>query len=249
MRNQSWLNLRKDANYLITGASSGIGLATTKALLDFGCSVTGCVRDTKSIIELCEKYPNFSYIEYNAKEEINLLKEKIKDLPTFQGLIFSHGVTWQMPAQLVDESALNSHILVNFTSIPIFIGELLRKRKILKDSSIVMISSISSFAGTRGMSFYSGAKAGLDGYMRSLAVELAPKNIRVNSIAPYVVRSPIHKDSNGKLDWLEERYQHMPLGIGEPEDVAGMILFLLSNDAGYITGQSIRMSGLETWVR
>ena len=78
MRNQSWLNLRKDANYLITGASSGIGLATTKALLDFGCSVTGCVRDTKSIIELCEKYPNFSDIEYNAKEEINLLKEKIK---------------------------------------------------------------------------------------------------------------------------------------------------------------------------
>ena len=124
---------------------------------------------------------------------------------------------------------------------------LLRKKKIQKNSSIIFISSISGvYRSQIGEGGYGATKAALTGYVKSLALELAPQSIRVNTILPGVVETPLLEVSNGtfgeeELDALQQKY---PLKrFGRPEDIAHCAVYLLSDASNWMTGSNILIDG------
>ena len=107
------------------------------------------------------------------------------------------------------------------------------------------MSSVSSTAGWAGGSLYAGSKGALDAAVRALAVELAPRRIRVNSVCPSHVRTPLFESLTSGMDEAARRalIARQPLGLGEPEQVASAICFLISDAASFITGVSLPVDG------
>jgi len=119
---------------------------------------------------------------------------------------------------------------------------LLKKKKIKSGGSIVFISSIMSVVGTQTNSIYTGSKAAIVGITRTLALEVAKEKIRVNSISPAFVETPM-LDFIGKFIDLEINKKDHPLGFGKSEDVANAIIFLLSDASKWITGTNLIIDG------
>ena len=119
------------------------------------------------------------------------------------------------------------------------------KKKYSTGGSVVGISSVSGAAGWMGGALYGGTKGAMDSSVRSLAIELATKNIRVNSIVPSNIRTPMLDDmiSVGGEDAVRQILVKQPLGLGEPEDVAHAVAFLLSDAARFITGTQLVVDG------
>ncbi|MDC6130107.1 SDR family oxidoreductase, partial [Burkholderia gladioli] len=120
------------------------------------------------------------------------------------------------------------------------------RKGVMEDgASLVLMSSVAASTGQVGMTAYSAAKAGIEGLVRSLACELAPRRIRVNAIAAGAVRTAMHERlTRGSPDEAVAAYEssHL-LGFGEPEDVAGAALFLLSGASRWITGTALAVDG------
>jgi 3-oxoacyl-[acyl-carrier protein] reductase len=115
------------------------------------------------------------------------------------------------------------------------------------DGSVVVVSSIAGAAvGWSGHTPYSSAKAGLIGFVRTAALELGPRGVRINAVLPGVIESPQSLDpvNSGGPEGLRRSASTIPLGrVGQPDDVADTVLFLLSDSARYITGQSLTVDG------
>jgi NAD(P)-dependent dehydrogenase (short-subunit alcohol dehydrogenase family) len=235
-------NTQVPLTFLVTGASSGIGKEITISLLKRGYRVYGVARSTAELKILENEYSTFCGVTLNFAD-LEAIPSIAEGLRPLDGIVFCHGPNGLAPAHLISLSRLREIHDVHLTSIVMCCQHLLLKKLVKKCASIVFISSISAHAGTRGMTLYCSAKSGLDGYMRALSDELGKKKIRCNSIAPYVVKTKIHGED---LSWMDEKYQ-IPLGIGEPADVADLTLFLLSDQSSYITGQSIKMTGLSKY--
>jgi len=112
-------------------------------------------------------------------------------------------------------------------------------------ASIIFISSVMGMAGETGKSLYSMTKGALIAGVRSLAIELAPRNIRVNCISPGVVESPMSKNAvySRNEDALNKIKAFHPLGLGQPEDVANACIYLLSDAAKWVTGTNLIVDG------
>jgi NAD(P)-dependent dehydrogenase (short-subunit alcohol dehydrogenase family) len=120
-----------------------------------------------------------------------------------------------------------------------------QKNTVLDGSSIVLMSSVASSAGQTGMTAYSAAKAGVEGLARSLAVELAGRRIRVNSIVAGAIKTPMHDRlirNGGELAALDYEKAHL-LGFGEPTDIANAVVFLLSDASKWVTGTAMVTDG------
>jgi NAD(P)-dependent dehydrogenase (short-subunit alcohol dehydrogenase family) len=246
-KRNSWLSAISHGKYLVTGASSGIGRGISQALLSENHEVIGLARRKQKLFEIQNANTSFTPLHFDILEFSNI-PAIVETLPVLDGIVFSHGPDGTFPAHMINISSLRNVLDPHLSSIILFVKELLSQRKLNKAASIVFISSISGVAGTRGMSLYCAAKSGLDGYMRSLAEELAQKKIRCNCIAPNVIRTEIFADENNSIDWIDQKYSTIPLGIGEVADVTALALFLLSQESSYITGQSIKMTGLSKWI-
>ena len=119
------------------------------------------------------------------------------------------------------------------------------KKKYSAGSSVVAISSVSARVGWPGGSLYCGSKGALDASMRALALELAPRNVRVNSVVPSNIRTPMYDEiiAVGGDEATRQILAKQPLGLGEPEDVAHAVAFLLSDAARFITGTQLVVDG------
>ena len=244
---QKFLTIKENQTSLITGVTGGIGSEIAKYFIDNGNKVIGLGRKADNLDQSIVKNKNFSFINFNIEENPDFAN-LARSIPPVDHLVFAHGISIPRPAHMIDTSFMNKKILVNLTSIILFLKDFIRKKRINKGGSIIFLSSISAIAGTKGMCAYSATKSGLDGYMRSLADELSTRDIRVNSIAPYIVKTNIFGPSSS--DMIAKRYEdHLLMRVGEPKDIASLALFLISEESKYITGQSIKMSALEDWVR
>jgi NAD(P)-dependent dehydrogenase (short-subunit alcohol dehydrogenase family) len=119
------------------------------------------------------------------------------------------------------------------------------KTKYASGGSVVAVSSVSARVGWPGGSLYCGSKGALDASMRALALELVPKKIRVNSVVPSNIRTPMFDEivSIGGDEATQQILAKQPLGLGEPEDVAQAVAFLLSDAARFITGTQLVVDG------
>ncbi len=235
---------------MITGGSRGLGAAAVLALLDAGYFVSTCSRTKTEFITGLEGDPRYRARFFHRQLDM----EHTEGYDGFMGAcveqggplyalvnnagIAMSGVLATFP-NIDSERILKVNLLGPMAMSRIAVRQFLRNRN---DGRIVNISSIIGTRGYNGLSAYSASKAGLDGLTRSLARELGRLRVTVNSIAPGYVRT----DMSATLleGQMEQIIRRTPLGrLGETADTTGLLLFLLSDAAAFITGQVILVDG------
>lgn len=137
---------------------------------------------------------------------------------------------------------MNALYKINYEAPILITSSLIRKKRILDDSSIIFISSIMSIVSTEMNGVYTGTKGALASLTKCLALELAPMKIRVNSVSPAFVKTPMLDRLGLQID-LDIYERLHPLGFGEPEDVANPIIYLLADVSKWITGTNLILDG------
>jgi NAD(P)-dependent dehydrogenase (short-subunit alcohol dehydrogenase family) len=234
---------------LVTGASSGIGSVIVKSLSEnYNVIVHG--RDINKInlvIEGCKNPINhlsFAADLQNFEELETILSNFIKEKNILiTGFVHCAGYMSMVPAKMTSVDKIKKTFATNLFSAAIIVKVLLQ-RNINAGSlkNIIFISSNIANFGAKAFSLYSASKSGLDGLMRSMAVELAP-NIRVNSILPGAIHTPMTTSIFQDKEKTQFMFSNYPLGEGYPEDISNMVNFLISEKSKWITGQQFTVDG------
>ncbi|MGF1449643.1 MAG: SDR family NAD(P)-dependent oxidoreductase [Opitutales bacterium] len=230
---------------LVTGASSGIGAATAQRLAERGGTVLLTGRDTTRLAEVQSSLTGEGHRSVAADlcepEERGRL---VAELEPLDGVVFCAGVVKASPAKFWTQRDWAFHSELN-QAVPLLLTrELLKAKRVADGGSIVCVSSISAHHPSVGYGLYAASKAGLEAAARTLALELAPRRIRVNCLAPGLVETPMTAASSEVPDASMQAYrERYPLGTGQPEDVAAAAAFLLSAGARWITGTTLILDG------
>jgi NAD(P)-dependent dehydrogenase (short-subunit alcohol dehydrogenase family) len=243
-------------NVLITGGSSGIGLAIAGELQGKGYRVISLSRSKNKIERAWKERPDlkeqidFISGDVSEQEQLEKVKTYIKEkYGMLHGLVNNAGVLTKGTIETISLKDWNYTLDINLTGPYLLTKTLLPLLKKANGASIVNISSVAALKPGTSVG-YSVSKAGLDMLTRFLAGDLGPYKIRVNSVNPGLVRTHIHLDNKvvaGKdayEEMLEKARPRYPLGeIGEPADIAKMVSFLLSEEAKWVTGSIITVDG------
>jgi 3-oxoacyl-[acyl-carrier protein] reductase len=233
--------------WIITGGSRGLGASFVDAILQDGEIVATCSRTRTPAVDKWEaEYGDRFYYEAFDMRDRPACVEFVKNVTDRHGqvdvLVNNAGLASEsLLATALDED-MDTVVDINLKSTMHMTRLVVRKMLVKRAGIIVNISSIIGISGYRGLSVYGATKAALDGFTRALARELGGRGIRVNSIAPGYLRTEMTNSLVG--DQLGQIERRTPLGrLGEPEDVVGMLRFLCSPQASWITGQVIVIDG------
>jgi NAD(P)-dependent dehydrogenase (short-subunit alcohol dehydrogenase family) len=235
-----------DKTILVTGASAGIGRAIAVACSQLGAKLVITGRNEKRLNETLNLLNGENHLTFIADLADSVeLSELIDFLPKLDGYVSNAGIVNPIVLQQMDEDDINQVIHIN-TLVPINLTrQLIQKKKLNKTTSIVFISSINgNNCSSIGNTIYASSKAALNGFAKSLALELAPREIRVNCINPGMIETDLFKSSaidevdlnNDKLKYPLKRY-------GKPEEVAYAAIYLLSDASKWVTGSSLLIDG------
>lgn len=231
---------------LITGASSGIGKATAIECSKLGASLIIVGRDKKRLNDVYEALDGKGHMQKILDLTDSVALEKlVKEIPVLDGCVNNAGIGGKLPIAFIKMKELASILDIN-TLAPIMLTQLLLKnKKIQKGGSMVLTSSISGvFSVDIGNTMYSVTKGAIDAFMRNAALELAVKGIRVNSVNPGMVDTPINDIDNFTEDQKKKDIANYPLQrYGTPDDVAWAIIYLLSDASSWMTGTSLKIDG------
>ena len=228
---------------LVTGASRGIGNAIALELKQKGYSVIGTATSQAGVDSLLEKDIEGYILDLNSNDSIDqfwrLLEENNKSISV---LVNNAGITRDnIVLRMSDEEwsdIMNVHLYGTFQLCKRSLKMMLKN----KWGRIINISSASASIGNRGQSNYAAAKAGVEAFTKSLAKEVGKRDITINSVAPGFISTDMTEQNEGvNSDYL---VKEIPLGrFGEPNEVASLVGFLCSEDASYITGQTVHING------
>jgi NAD(P)-dependent dehydrogenase (short-subunit alcohol dehydrogenase family) len=232
-------------NILVTGASSGIGRAIAIENSKQGANIIGTARNSEKLLEtknlMHEGDHNLICADLSDEESLDLLVEK---LPLLDGIILNAGLVKTTPVRYIKKSVLDYMFNVNIQSSIILIQKLLKSNKIKSGGSICFISSVATIKATPGNSMYIATKGAVNSFAKALALELAPKQIRVNVIMPGFIETNILEDSAVSEEQLELHKKNYPIGrFGKPEDVAHLSIYLMSDESKWMTGSLIVIDG------
>lgn len=234
------INFNNEQKIIVTGASSGIGESVAILLNELGATVIGIGRDLPRLNAMKEKckFPENVFLEQkDLTEDVENLPQYVKSLKEkygkFYGLAYCAGIGELNPLQSLDLERAKSIFDINYYA-PLFLskGFADRRNNIGKGASIVFIASISALKSDKGHIAYAGSKAALIASAKSMARELVASGIRVNCVSPADVRTSMTEQKA-----LDEEHKY-PLGYGEVKDVSGMMAYLLSDEAKWITAQN-----------
>jgi NAD(P)-dependent dehydrogenase (short-subunit alcohol dehydrogenase family) len=173
------------------------------------------------------------------------LNKLIHATPILDGLVHSAGILKILPFPFINREEFNGIMETNVL-VPAFISQqLVKSKKMNKDSSVVFISSISGvMISTAGNSMYSTSKGAVNGLVKGMATDLASKKIRVNSIIAGMIETSIFKGSTITSEQFEEDMKRYPLKrYGKPEEVAWAVIYLLSDASAWVTGTNMLIDG------
>ena len=223
-------------NIVIIGCGSGIGLATAKELHKTH-QVLGISRTKTSEID------NLN-IQFYEKNILSDSLENITFPEKIDGLVYAPGSINLKPFNRLTEEDFRNDFEINVLGAVKIIQKLLSNLKKSDNASIVLFSSV---AAKTGMPFHASiatSKAAIEGLTKSLAAELAAQKIRVNAIAPSLTDTPLASQLLSSEERREASAKRHPLQkIGQPEEIAKMVVFLLSESGSWITGQTIGIDG------
>ena len=239
-----------DKVFVVTGGSRGIGLSIARLLLDQGARVVICGRKEEGLstasasLNAGERLLAVPAHVARAEDVDNLMDRTIQEFGRLDGLINNVGMNIVTTLVDVDPSLWQKIIDTNLNGAFLCsrkAGQLMREQKYGK---IVNISSLAASRSAPAMGIYGIAKAGIEMMTKVLAQELALFNVQVNAVAPGMVRTAFSEPFWSNEEFYQLIVKTIPMGrIAEPEDVAHPVLFLCSDGAGFITGQTIGIDG------
>ena len=235
----------KGKTILVTGASSGIGQATAVECAQMGAEVVITGRDTERLQATADLMGTLKAqiaADLTNQEDVERL---VAALPPLDGAVLCAGNSTTLPLQFGSREKFDEMFNVNFFA-PVELLRLMYKKKVLqKGASVVLIASIGgthSFMPGNGV--YGASKAALNSVMKYAAREFASRRVRVNSICPGMVDTPLIHRGTITEEQLAEDAKRYPLGrYGQPEDIANGAIYLLSDASSWLTGHDLVIDG------
>ncbi len=236
----------KNKNIIVTGASGGIGNSIVKKLNEFGANILATGTKIDKLEQLKSKFKNVNILSFDISQS-----EKIEDFienatgqlaGNLDCIVNNAGLTQDNLAIRMSLEEWRKVIDINLTST--FLLSKFAIKKMLKNKSgkVVNITSVVGHTGNLGQANYTASKAGIVAMSKSLAIEYAKKNININCVSPGFIKTAM-------TDKLDEKFKEIiiskiPSGrLGEPEDVANVVLFLASDLSNYINGETLHVNG------
>ena len=234
---------------LVTGVC-GIGKCTAEKLLAGGSAVIGAdIEISESIRETAEKYPGKLFLYQTDLTDTDGLAEFVKRIVSVHGPVsgFVHcaGFDKMMPLHLSKARDIEALWKIHALVPMLITAALSKKNNHTENAAVVLITSQSAHEGAMGHSAYAAAKGAVEGFLAPAAAELMEKNIRINEVCLAPVKTPMSESWTNKLtdEGRKRLAESYPLGLGEPEDAAELICFLLSSESRWINGQIITADG------
>ncbi|MFZ5801486.1 MAG: 3-oxoacyl-[acyl-carrier-protein] reductase [Candidatus Omnitrophota bacterium] len=240
----------KDQVALITGASRGIGQAIAVAFaregakLVLSASSEANLKDTETMIK---QFPNCSYVltganVANADEVQEVVKKALDTYGLLNILVNNAGITRDTLMPVMSEKDWDDVLSTNLKSVFLFTKACSRPMMKQRSGVIINVSSVVGITGNAGQANYAASKAGMLAFTKSVAKELAKRNVRANAIAPGFIKTSmtekLPEELRGKIK------EQIPLGrLGDPQDIADVAVFLASDASRYMTGQVLVVDG------
>lgn len=235
----------------VTGGGRGLGSAIVKLLAESGHDVTFTYRSAKAEADELLKHlqlghPEQKFAAHQAdlgdKAAVDALAQTIDKEGPYSGFIHNAGQSYDTLAVMMDQAKAEAAMQVNFWSFTRLVNVLVRQMMRAKDGRVAVIGSVTAERGNQGNAAYAATKAALLGYVRTLAVEVASRNITVNYVAPGFIDTDMTRtlsdEQRGALT------SQVPMArLGSVDDIAAAVLFLCSPGASYVTGETLHVNG------
>lgn len=230
---------------LVTGASSGIGRAIAIECSKLGATVICTGRNEERLAETLQAMAGENHMTISADISTEEGQATIvESVPKLDGVAMVAGIGKNTPAAFVKKADLQRVFDTNVFAPITLQGALLKKKRINNNASIIFMASIAGISGQQGQAIYAASKGSLISYMKVLALELGGKGIRANCILPGMVETPLIHRGTYDDEMLQADMKKYPLArYGEPEEVAHLTAFLLSDAAAWISGCSYVIDG------
>ena len=235
----------KGKTVLVTGASSGIGRGIAVTCFKMGATI---ILNGRNKLKLGATLALLDEGEHKiiAADLTNCesVAKMIEELPVLDGIVHCAGVGQRVLCKNATENDVDYVMDANFKGPVLLQTELLKHKKINKGASIVFVASIATCSPSVGHAFYSASKGAIVSYANCLALELAPRKIRVNCISPAMVWTDLILQEGVEEDQLKDDESKYPLKrYGQPEDIANLAVYMLSDASTWMTGSNVKISG------
>lgn len=233
---------------IITGAASGIGRETAIIASKLGANIIMLdlsedgLKETLSLLE-GDKHCFYTIDLTNTETISTITKSIVEKYGLINGLVHCAGISSRKPLNVLTKDGFGKVMDVNFYSFVELVRQICKKKHFAEGGSVVVMSSISSIKGYKAKTEYCVSKAAVDAFVRCMALELADRKIRVNSVMAAEVLTPLALKAREMNQAVGASDFNAPLGPSEPYEVANTIIFLLSDLTRTITGTSILIDG------
>ena len=240
------MNDLKDKNIIVTGATGGIGNSIIKKLNEAGANILASGTRIEKLEELKKNFEKIKIFKFDISQNDKIeefIENATKELGgSLDCIVNNAGITQDNLAIRMSLEEWQKVIDINLTST--FLISKFAIKKMLKNKSgkIVNITSVVGHTGNLGQANYTASKAGIIAMSKSLAIEYAKKNINVNCISPGFIKTAM-------TDKIDEKFKEFIISkipsarLGEPDDIANVVLFLSSNQSSYINGETLHVNG------
>ena len=231
---------------LITGASSGIGRETAIVCSKLGSAVVITGRNKERLKDTFDKLEGDSNLSIAADlTDTESIESLVQQLPALTGVVHCAGIGDRSMLKMVKEKDITKVMRTNFESPVLLQKALLKKKKLVNSSSIVFVASRAPFAPTAGNGIYAASKGALIAYAKVLGLEVANQLMRVNCVCPAMVWTElVERDAAMTgVDYHETEKEYPLKRYGRPDDIANLIVYLLSDASCWMTGSCIDITG------